>query len=424
MMRSSVLLLAVLATPAKAQIIPDDPVPGQEKSLQCLTGKIVEADPVCDDVAAVSARLPPMPSGGRKGFAAVTIGSSLIAVGGSDDEGVFIRGGVHQVEALDLNTKIWSQLPELQEPRAEFAAVAVGCIVVVLGGWNSTGDPIAAVQALDLSKDRWSWQDPDPWFLLPPMPSGCRIALAAASVENTVVAMGGATCDGDAVATVEALDMVTREWYTLPDMPGGPRRDLAAASIGTTIFALGGMATVSGIYNTGLDRVEKLEMTTKIWTKLAPMPGGGRFKLAAAAVHHAVVVIGGRKTDACCAIPTPFQCIGDESKRCDIARVEEYDITTGAWKVRPDRAAGVGSNLAAAAVGGTVVALGGAANQDTSLATVEAFCFVNPLDIPLRKDSWSEWFEWVCVVITAVCFFAALFTTMHKTAELYDLAEM
>jgi hypothetical protein len=419
--------LPLLLLAHQSQLFPD-PVPGVEHAVECLTGKIVEADPICDDgPAAVSRRLPSMPSGGRAGFAAVTIGPSLIAVGGRDDEsnGGIIRGGVSAVEALDLNTREWSPLPDLKNPRAELAAVAVGCIVVVLGGLNNTGGPVAAVEALDLSKNRWPWQNPDPWFELPRMPAGCRIGLAAAAVDNTVVAMGGALCDGDAVATVEALDMVTRTWSALPDMPGGPRRDFAAASVGTTIYAMGGMASVDGKDNVGLDRVERLEMNAAQpkWTTLKPLPGGGRYKLAAAAVTHAVVVVGGIRTDLCCQIPTPWTCANGPPPSCELSRVEEFDIATESWHVRPDRAAGVGASLAAAAIGGTVVAMGGQAGTNTALDTVEAFCFVSPEDIPLKKDDISNWLEWVTVVVTVICVLAALLMAMNRTRDLYDLAD-
>ncbi len=429
---------AVSAGLADGQLFPD-PTPGVEHAMECVTGKIVEADPICDDAAFAdgSEPLPPMPSGGRAGFAAVTIGPTLIAIGGMDMEtsgsgnasSGFVRGAVQQVEALDLNTRKWSDLPSLVHARAELAAVSVGCIVVILGGFNATGGPVAAVEALDLSKDRWPWQNMDPWFELPPMPKGCRIGLAAAAVDNTVVAIGGAACDGNAVSTVEALDMVTRTWTALPDMPGGARRDLAAASVGTTIYAIGGMATVGGKDNTGLARVERLEMNLKIpkWTTLAPLPDGGRYKLAAAAVTHglqSVVVIGGERTDLCCQVPLPWQdCWNGRPANCELATVEQYDIASETWTKRPDRSAGVGESLAAASVGGTVVALGGAAGEHVALDTVEAFCFVNPDDIPLKKDNISTWLESLTVIVSIVCVVAALFMAMNHVGDLHDLAD-
>ena len=355
----ALLALCQWCRDVEAQLFPD-PVPGVEHATECVTGKIVEADPICDDADKPSMSLPPMPSGGRAGFAAVAIGPTLIAIGGDDLEGNagFIRGAVQDVEALNLNTREWSELPPLKNSRAELAAVSVGCIVVVLGGYNATGGPVAAVEALDLSKDRWPWQEMDPWFELPPMPKGCRIGLAAVAVQNTVVAIGGAACDGDAVSTVEALDMVTRTWKALPDMPGGPRRDFAAAAVGTTVYAIGGMATVNGHDNTALDRVERLEMNASPlakWTTLKPLPDGGRYKLAAAAVTHglaSVVVVGGVRTDLCCQYPLPWECFDGRPANCALATVEQYDIATESWSKRPDRAAGVGESLAVASVGG------------------------------------------------------------------------
>ena len=411
-MRTPALLLCLRA--AGAQLFPD-PVPGQENAAECLTGKIVEADPLCDDDPRAEAALPPMPSGGRAGLAAVTIGSTLIAVGGVDNDvhGMFIRGGVHEVEALNLNTREWSNLPPLQTARTELSAVAVGCIVVVVGGLTAGGRPAEPnILGLDLSKDRFPWQDPDPWFVLPDMPGGPRTAVAAAAVENTVVVMGGTNMTtGNAVAAVEGLDMVTRQWFSLPPMPGGPRRDFAAASIGNLIVALGGMATVNGQDNTGLARVEKLDMLTRTWTTLPPLPGGARYKLAAAAVHHSVVAVGGRRTGICA------------GKGCTLASVEELDLQTNKWTVRPDRDAGVGSGLAAAAVGGTVVALGGAAGEDSSLSTVEAFCFTPPEERHVHKDDSAWVWELVCVLVTVGVFLGAIPLTKRQTSELYNLPD-
>ena len=137
MMRSPALLLCLRV--AGAQLFPD-PVPGQENAAECLTGKIVEADPLCDDDAGADAPLPPMPSGGRAGLAAVTIGSTLIAVGGVDTQGggMFIRGGVHEVEALSLNTRKWSDLPRLQTARTCRGASEVSAkLPVGSGGFYS-----------------------------------------------------------------------------------------------------------------------------------------------------------------------------------------------------------------------------------------------------------------------------------------------
>ena len=72
---------------------------------------------------------------------------------------------------------------------------------------------------------------------------------------------------------------------------------------------------------------------------------------------------------------------------------------------------------------GTVVALGGAAGKSVALDNVEAFCFVNPDDIPLKKDSVSAWLEWLPICVTAVCVVAALFTAMNQIRDLYDLAD-
>ena len=96
-------------------------------------------------------------------------------------------------------------------------------------GYTYTGDFIA------LSGSAWTY-----WASM----NTVRFRLAAASVGNTIYAIGGDNNTGR-LSSMEAYDPATNTWISKASM-NTARADLAAASVGNTLYALGGGNDSSG----------------------------------------------------------------------------------------------------------------------------------------------------------------------------------
>ena len=72
-----------------------------------------------------------------------------------------------------------------------------------------------------------------------------RYDLAAATVGNTLFAIGGAKNGGPFLSSVEAYDPTTNTWAAKASM-NLARGALAAASVGNTLYALGGLDSYDG----------------------------------------------------------------------------------------------------------------------------------------------------------------------------------
>lgn len=130
---------------------------------------------------------------------------------------------------FDPETKEWTDLPSLPEPRSTHDAVVVGDYLYVVGGWSMPGGE--AIQAafcedalrFDLSKPDSSWE-------VLPTPPFQRRALGVASLQGKIYVLGGLTEDGKVASTVDIYDPAKQEWSKGPDLPGGRFQGFAASA--------------------------------------------------------------------------------------------------------------------------------------------------------------------------------------------------
>ena len=191
----------------------------------------------------------------------------------------------------DPSADAWSEGPAL--PRAlHHTAAAVGPRgrLWVIGGFGVEGRtwvPRADVWSLGPGERRWK---SEPALETP------RGALAAATNEGAIVAIGGSTAgDGSATSVsrvVEFLKPGSTRWERGPDM-FEPREHLAAASTGDRVLAIGGR--VGGL-NTNLRSVESWRPGEGAWRRESPLQKE-RGGFAAAAGGDVPCVAGGEQTD-------------------------------------------------------------------------------------------------------------------------------
>jgi N-acetylneuraminic acid mutarotase len=228
---------------------------------------------------------------------------------------VYVIGGItadraiiaDTVEVYDPERDAWGLAAPLPTPVHHAAAVSVGGLLYVVGGWSDRffATVLDSVYAYDPARDSWSPKAPLP---IP------RASLAVAAWDGRIYAMGGSPVarEGD----FAVYDPATDVWTPLPELPT-PRNHLAAGAIAGRIYAVGGrIGSPFPELNTGA--LEAFDVSAGQWTELPPMPTP-RSGIAAAVVAGRLVVFGGEVNVG----PGVF----DE--------VEAYDPGSGRWSPLP-----------------------------------------------------------------------------------------
>jgi len=180
-----------------------------------------------------------------QGVALVPANGKLIRVGGmqahnapEDKEDMH---SLASVASYDPQTREWTALPDLPEPRSTHDAVADGSKVYVVGGWNLRGASEDAkwadnVLMLDLAAKEPTWQ------VVAEQPFRRR-ALAAAVADGQLYVLGGIQEDGKVTAEVNRLDLATKTWSAAPELPLAKSRikgfGVSAYTLGKRVFCSG-----------------------------------------------------------------------------------------------------------------------------------------------------------------------------------------
>ena len=215
-------------------------------------------------------RLQAAPTARTEPVAAVDGDGLIVLVGGFASPSQTVAA----VEVYDPSQDRWVNGPSLPVAVNHAMAASVGGTVYVMGGYTSSGPP--SNQAFALQGDGW-----EP---LPPMPEA-RAAGGAAAAAGKIYVAGGVGPSGLAGSTL-VLDPATGTWSTVPGLLS-PREHLGVASFGDRVYVVGGR-TGSG----NLADNEVLDPDTGTWRRLPgmPTPRGG---LAAAATSNGFIVAPG-----------------------------------------------------------------------------------------------------------------------------------
>jgi len=264
------------------------------------------------------------------------IGVSIAAAGGK----VYRVGGTHarnkpgeksdlisvaEVAAYDPKAKTWATFPSLPAGRSSHDVVAVGDKLVVVGGWQMTGESGSSVWAdttlvCDTAAKSPAWEAiPQPFK---------RRALAAAVIGSKVYVIGGLTESGESVRKVEILDLATRTWSTGPEFPGTDRTGFnpAACNVGGRLYVNAMDRAVFRLSATG-DNWEKVGTTVeaRYVHRLVPVGADAFVAIAGASLkgrHASVELFRVSGTTPAPATPTSG---AKTQKFCPVMTTDEVD---------------------------------------------------------------------------------------------------
>jgi len=260
-------------------------------------------------------------------------------------------------------------------PQTHAARTVVDGIVYVMGGLVRGGGSTDSVLAFDPRSSHWTQA-----ISLPVATDHS----AAASIGRDIYVFGGGF--ERPTASVYRFTVGTAVWTRLADMPE-PRAAGAAVELDGRIYVAGGFTTGRELLTT----VWGYEPATGRWQGLAPLPTA-RQHVAAAAIAHEICVAGGY-VDAAAPLAT-FECYSLASNSWRplqpmLSRASDFDAVAtadsfiavgddvqvyrnGSWRLGPTLPV-KRFGLVAAAVDGTVYALGGAPRVPAADGLVDAW---------------------------------------------------
>ena len=177
-----------------------------------------------------------------------------------------------QVASFDLESKQWSELPNLPEPRSSFDAVILDHVIYVVGGWQMAGDADKRWHetswSLDLSSTPLVWKP----LAKPPFK---RRAVGAAAFAEKIYVIGGMEQKGEPTTSVAIYDPKKDVWAEGPAIPGE-----GLEGFGSAAFAQDGRLFVSTLGGNLL----RLSEDGKTWEKAQ--------KLETARFFHRMLPVG------------------------------------------------------------------------------------------------------------------------------------
>jgi N-acetylneuraminic acid mutarotase len=216
--------------------------------------------------------------GGLNATAAVAIGPLVYVLGGFAGTG---NVPTARVDVYDTASRKWSRAADLPSPRGGHAAVGLDGRIHVLGGGNSVST-LADHSVYDPASNRWSRAAPL---------GRAKGSPAAVVVGRRIYAIGGRSGTSD-FGDVEIYDPAGDKWTTGPRI--SPRGTAGAAVYGHSIYLFGGESQSAG---RTLDDVLRLRSGTDAWVKVGRMPTARAFARAVT-YRGAVWVVGGSRVTA------------------------------------------------------------------------------------------------------------------------------
>ena len=143
------------------------------------------------------------------------------------DSKVFIFGGRDSLDhtnagvmSLDVNQMTVKQLASLPYSVSEMATVCWGDNVILIGGADLNGKPLASVVIYNIKTERW--------HILPSM-NEKRKACSAVVIQDKIIVLGGRTQNNTCLRSVECFTFTSFTWEYFPAMITARERAVAVA---------------------------------------------------------------------------------------------------------------------------------------------------------------------------------------------------
>jgi N-acetylneuraminic acid mutarotase len=173
-----------------------------------------------------------LPAGPKlQGLALVAQGGKLYRIGGMQPQNSKTEKtdtkSLSTCAVYDPESRKWTDIEPLPEPRSSHDAAVAGDFLYVFGGWRLNGKDGKSEWhdhglKLDLSKPGAKWEKIDQPFK--------RRALTMAALDSKVYVMGGLNDAGKTVRTVDVFDTVSGKWSDGPLIPGDDGNGFTPAS--------------------------------------------------------------------------------------------------------------------------------------------------------------------------------------------------
>lgn len=228
-----------------------------------------------------------------QGLALVAHDGKLYRIGGftaknesGDDHDLHSQDSV---ACFDPEVGAWQEMPSLPEPRSSTDAIVMDGKLFVIGGWKLAGDEKSGqwhetAWMLDLSAKPQAAQ----WKALPKPPFQRR-ALALASHDGRIYAIGGMANQGGVTTRVDVYNPATESWSSGPALIGKPMN-----GFGCSACTLDGKLYVSCIDGS----VQRLNDEGTAWEVVKWLDEGRFFHRMLPTADRRLLLVGGSTASA------------------------------------------------------------------------------------------------------------------------------
>jgi len=197
-----------------------------------------------------------MPADRARGSAAAIVRDGLIYIIGGNTQG-HSGGAVNWFDSYNPATGEWKTLPDAPNARDHFAAVVVDDYLVAAAGRQTTqpnpfNNAVAATDVYDFIKASWSTAD-----AIPTLRAG---ALVTAAGDEIIVAGGEINTSVTALATVEAMNVYSKQWRSLQPLNLG-RHSGGGVALNGQFHVLAGSLNTGGAPETNSHETLLLDET-------------------------------------------------------------------------------------------------------------------------------------------------------------------
>ena len=147
----------------------------------------------------------------------------------------------------------WSQLPD--NPNQNCGLAVIDGLLTSVGGYNNGYTNTLLSLTGEGERKQWSW-------IFPPMPTP-RMMVACVTTEQALVVAGGCA-DGSCLATVEVMNISTKQWTTVSPLPQ-KQFLLSGIVCGDTLYLAGGLSSKS-VFACSLP--DLLTSSNSLWSRI------------------------------------------------------------------------------------------------------------------------------------------------------------